>query len=276
MRLCVTVESEQETRLPVNYQHLLTALVYGLLGVSDADYARRMHDDGYGGDGNRHFKLFTFSWLRGRCRVVGETIRYAPGPISWQIASPVAEFVQHLATGLLGEGTVRMGGAQFPLRTVEALPSPPWETLAAAGPVRLTCLSPIVASVPQEDRPAHYLTPADTPAFSETVRRNLLRKHRLLLGTDPADDRFTLTFDPAYLARSGGGTKLITYKDIQIRAAFAPCTVTGSPELLSLGYDAGFGEKNAAGFGMTALTFVPSTRPETRDKAGNSDPRWRP
>ena len=250
MRLSVTIEANREISLPVNYQHLLTAVVYDLLGSADAEYARSLHDDGYGGEGGRRFKLFTFSWLRGRGRVLGSTITYAPGQLTWLLSSPVDEFVQHLATGLLTTGTLKVGSASLPIQAVGTLPSP-----LAAGETRsilnrFTCLSPIVASVPRNEGHARYLKPEDGAEFSEAIRRNLTHKYRLLHGAEPADPCFEMIFDPEYLARSGGGTKLVTYKEIQIRAAFAPFTATGSSELISLGYEAGFGEKNAGGFGM--------------------------
>jgi CRISPR-associated endoribonuclease Cas6 len=65
----------------------------------------------------------------------------------------------------------------------------------------------------------------------------------------PADDRLTLTFNTDYLAKHKG-TKLVTYKEIQIVGAFAPFTLTGTTELVRVGYECGLGEKNAAGFGM--------------------------
>ena len=249
MRLYVTLEVGRETSLPVNYQHLLTAVVYDLLGSADAEYARFLHDSGYGGEGGRRFKLFTFSWLRGRGRVLGPTIVYAQGQLTWFLSSPVDEFVQHLATGLLTAGVLRVGSASLPIQSVGTLPSHP-ETKEDQEPSRFTCLSPLVASVPRHEGHALYLKPSDGPEFSEAIRRNLIQKYRLLHGSDPENTTFEMLFDQAYLARSGGGTKLITYKEIQIRAAFAPFTVTGSPALISLGYEAGFGEKNAGVFGM--------------------------
>ncbi len=246
MRLRLCLDNREGTRLPINYQEWLTASVYSLLAASDTDYARRLHDNGYPSEGGRRFKLFTFAWLRGSRRTVaGDTLRFAPGPLEWQIASPVEDFVRHLATGLLSAGALRVGPALLPITQIETLPAPVFPETTA-----FTCLSPIVAALPLPDGRTRYLRPCDGEAFSEAVRRNLLRKHRLLYGADPADDRFALTFDPAYLARTGGGTKLMTFKEIRIVGAFAPFTVSGSAELLRVGYETGFGEKNAAGFGM--------------------------
>lgn len=249
MRLRIQLGNPHGATLPLNYQHHLTAAIYGLLATSDAEYARFLHGTGYGPEGSsKRFKLFVFSWLRGRHRVEGPALRFAPGPLVWQIASPVPDFLTHCATGLLAEGILSVGSAAFSITEVQALPLPHF-----AGTTHFTCLSPIVAALPLPGGGTRYLTPSDSDAFSEAIRANLLRKRETFYGDLPADDRFQLTFDPAYVERSHGGTKLITYKSVQIRAAFAPFCASGSADLLRVGYECGFGEKNAAGFGMAEM-----------------------
>ena len=251
MRLRVCLDNSMGTRLPINHQEWLTAAVYGLLATSDADYAAFLHDEGYRvDDGPKTFKLFTFSWLRGARRTVdGDWLRFAPGPLEWQVASPVDAFLTHLATGLLAAGQLRVGPATLPILGIDVLPAP----VLTEPTVAFTCLSPLVAALPLPGGRTRYLRPCDGDAFGEAVRRNLLRKHRLLHGAPPANDRLALTFDPAYLARTNGGTKLVTYKDIRIVGAFCPFIATGSTELMETGYQAGFGEKNAGGFGMVEV-----------------------
>ncbi len=247
MRLRVHLDNPHGAVVPINHAQYLTAAVYDLLATSDGDYARFLHDEGYAGDDGRAFKFFTFSALRAARRAAeGDKLRLPPGPLEWLLSSPVEPFLQHVATGLLSVGVLRVASATFPIREVQTLPPP-----ALPETTRFTCLTPIVAALPLPDGGTRYLRPVDGPAFSDAVRANLLRKHRSLHGSPPADDRFALAFDPAYLARDrNGGTKLITYKGIHIVGAFCPFTAAGSPELLRLGYDVGLGEKNSAGFGM--------------------------
>ena len=250
MRLIVRCRLERSTAFPTNHQHQLAALVYRLLGSSDAEYARFLHDEGYAGeqDGSRRFKLFVFSNLRSpRRRLEKETVWLGPGPLAWLVGSPVEAFLKHCATGLLASGALSVAGATVPIESVESAPAPSFGPTA-----RFTCLTPIVASEPQADGPARYLRPADGE-FSEAARRNLIRKHRLVHGRPPEDDRLTLTFDPDHVARhSHGGTKKITYKEIDIIGAFVPFTLEGSPELMRTAWECGLGEKNSMGFGMIA------------------------
>lgn len=253
MRLRINLQLERATAIPINHQHLLTGVVYRFLESADADYARFLHGEGYipeGETGGRRFKLFCFSPLRCRRRDIrGETLWLGPGEAEWLVASPVEKFLREFATGLLNEGALRVGATHLSITGVETLPLPRFEET-----MRFKCLSPIVAAVAEQEgdkRWTRYLRPKD-PAFGERVRQNLLGKHSALHGALPQGDSLTLAFDADYLAEHRG-TKKITFKDIEIVGAFCPFTLSGSLELIELGYNAGIGEKNAGGFGMVEV-----------------------
>src|ERR1051326_7162693 len=116
MRLVVECELQRETAFPVNHQHLLTGLVYGLLACSDGEFARFLHDEGYAADtGPKRFKLFCFSGLRaGRRRVAGQTLWLGPGKAEWLLSSPQERFLTHFATGLLTSGEMQVGAVTLP------------------------------------------------------------------------------------------------------------------------------------------------------------------
>ena len=48
-------------------------------------------------------------------------------------------------------------------------------------------------------------------------------------------------------------SKLIEFKDVRIRGWMAPFTAWGNPELIRLGYEAGFSANNSTGFGMVGI-----------------------
>jgi len=257
MRLRIRFHLNQNAVLPVDHQHELQGVVYNLLRASDPEFARFLHDEGYATseEGSKRFKLFVYSGLRTarhQRRIEGGRLHLSPGSVEWLLASPRTDFLTHSATGLLSAGTqIRVGSADLTITGVEALPVP-----AFAEQTAFTCLSAIVASVPQKDKPALYLRPAENAAeFSENVRANLLRKYRLLHDAEPADDRLVLTFKPEYLAdpKHHNGTKLVTFKQIQIRGAFAPFTLSGSTELMEVAWSCGLGSMNSAGFGMVEV-----------------------
>ena len=61
----------------------------------------------------------------------------------------------------------------------------------------------------------------------------------------------TLRFDENYIKkRQGCVPPLINYKRIKVRGVLYPLHVSGSRELMQIGYECGFGDKNSAGFGM--------------------------
>ncbi|MDQ3813909.1 MAG: CRISPR-associated endoribonuclease Cas6, partial [Armatimonadota bacterium] len=196
----------------------------------------------------RRFKLFVFAQLRAEhSRAQGDRLHLWPGAVEWQIASPVEPFLTNFASGLLAMGTLRIDRVCLPVAGAETLPLPEFTS-----PMRFKCLSPIVVAVHDPNRRTpRYLRP-DAPEFSERVRQNLIAKYRALHGRAPEDDRQTLTFDVDYL-KTHKGTKLMTYKGIQIVGAFCPFTLAGSTELMRVGYECGLGEKNAGGFGMVEV-----------------------
>ena len=255
MRLRIEFDLLRAVPIPINHQHLLTSAVYGFLDGGNGEYARFLHDTGYGEEGRpKRFKLFCFSGLRAqRRRITGETLWLGPGRAEWVVGSAVTPFVQHFAAGLLAKGVLVVGTQGLEVACAQCLPDPDFGSGSAA----FTCLTPIVASLPipaTEGGGTRYLRPLEGEAFSAAVRNNLLAKQCALQGTEPSGDEaaFTLTFDTKYLAnpKHRAGTKLITYKGIQIVGALAPFTVTASQTMLETLWTCGAGEKNAGGFGM--------------------------
>lgn len=249
MRLNLILQPAQlPCTIPFNYAHALTAVIYGFLAQASQDYARFLHDEGYRA-GTKRFKLFTFSQLLIPQRKITPAGLVCLSPqISWQVSSPVSEFVEHLAQGLLRLGRMRLGANEFGIARVEVLPTPRF-----SDEMSLRCLSPIVVATGSERDGkfgARYLR-ADDPQLSQALRENLVKKFRLVHGREPASHQFSLEFDRDYLRRKGEEIyRLVDYKGTQIKAILAPCVVRGSPELIEIGYDAGFGEKNSMGFGM--------------------------
>ena len=257
MRLRIRLHTDRPVRVPFSHQEYLAALVYRTLGASNAEYARFLHDEGYPAapdTTHKRFKLFCFSTLRApryARRVTQGGLVFEPGFIDWYISSPLPDFLNHSATGLLSEGSpLRVGPtATFIIREIAAISCPPFGETQ-----EFTCWTPIVAAVPAPDKrdTPYYLRPdTDAPAFSEAVRKNLLQKYHLVHDAPPTSDALTLSFNAAYLARSPhSGTKKITIHNINMVGAEAPFTLSGSPDLIRLAWETGLGQNNSMGFGM--------------------------
>lgn len=255
MRIRILLECSRMQRVPIDHHDLLRGAIYRWLEISDAEFARQTHDEGYG-DGARKLKLFTYSLLRvprsqRRLEAARDTLAIAPGRIEWWITSPKDDFLRHEIQGLIASRqALYVGDAAFRVVSVEAHPTPTF-----ASPTSFICLTPIVASVPDPEggSTARFLTHEQPLEFSEAVRKNLLRKHALVNGQIPKDDSLSLTFADSYIS-AHRPTKLRKIRGISIRGIEAPFTLTGSPELMQTAWECGLGEKNGCGFGMVEIS----------------------
>jgi len=254
MRLILSLTSQRlPCTIPFAYAHNLAAIIYRFLDHASHDYARFLHDEGYQ-LGAKRFKLFTFSQLLIPKRTLTPRgIICQSHELFWQIASPVTEFVEHLAQGLLQLGQMRLGELELLIARVQVVPRPRF-----SHEMHLRCLSPLVVSAAHERNGkvyARYLR-ADDPRLSEALRQNLLKKFWVVYGRAPHDSELSVEFDKEYLRRKGEEIyRLVDYKGTKIKAIMAPFVVRGSAELIEIGYEAGFGEKNSMGFGMVEVVY---------------------
>lgn len=257
MRVELTLSQvEPETSIPINYNYYLTSLIYNILSRSSKDYSEFLHDKGYRYTNLKRFKLFTYSQLRfPDMNLRGNEIVSKSDEIHFFIASPVDEFVEHLANGLLQKGEIKIAGSRFRAKTVEMLELPEF---GGKEKVDFICLSPIVSSTMKEkdgDVKTYYYR-HDDPELVENIKANLEKKYELVYGHCPKNDqeKFDLRFDQDYVERKNGKiSKLVSFKGTKIKGIFAPFELTAPPELLEIGYEAGFGGKGSMGFGMVEV-----------------------
>ena len=250
MRIKITCDIGEGIRLPINYNYFLTGVIYQFLKESDPEYAHFLHQDGYELE-NRRFKLFTFSQLMAKRREVRSEQIHFRSPLTWYVSSSQEPFLQNFAASLMGTGILQIEGHKLRVQDVEVLCQPRF------GPqMTFRCLSPITMSTRRERADklvTHYCLP-DDPQFSELVRQNLIRKYEAVYRQPPAEKSFAMTFDQGYIdKRKGRVTRLVNFKGTKIRSILSPFHVIGSPELIHIGYECGFGDKNSMGFGMVEV-----------------------
>ncbi|MDI6828923.1 MAG: CRISPR-associated endoribonuclease Cas6 [Armatimonadota bacterium] len=253
MRIRVVFSQQDTVAVPIAQNYFLASAIYDVLNAKP-DYAQFLHDCGYMHQpSGRSFKLFVFSPLMcAQRQIEDQHILLGPGTIQWLISSPMIDFVMALSEGLLFKKRISIGKAFLPIDHVEVLPDPEFTC-----EMSFTCLSPIVATRSEGlGEHAHFCTHEDAD-FSERIRSNLVRKYELVHGSAPIDTSFEMSFDPDYIARRGGRvTKLIDIRGTQIRGVFAPFRACGSPELIKIGYQCGFGERGSMGFGCVEAQKV--------------------
>lgn len=261
--------------LPVNNSYLLSSLIYNIVDRSSSEYAERLHAEGYRLQ-NRAFKLFTFSPLYTANRRKWEmhddgTMSTMERLLHFTISSPKSEFIEHLVVGLLHEPFVSVGKERFRVETVRRLDAP-----EISDDMRFVALSPIVCATKRPGgQYAQYLFPGDDD-FERVLQENLCRKYEALHGRPYAADNstFRFTLDHDYADRKNGKIqKLITIKEgwpdeTRVKGLLAPFRLEAPLELMEVGYECGFGERNSQGFGMVKVEDCRRWAVGSRQKSG--------
>ncbi len=261
MRITLELSHRKRTvTLPINNSHLISSLIYNIVDKSSSDYAERLHEQGYRLQ-NRAFKLFTFSPLypgNHHKWVMHEngTMSSAESLLHVTVSSPKNEFIEHLVIGLLQEPLVWIGNERFRVETVRKLDSPDFTDT-----MQFIMLSPLVCTTKRElEQYPQYLFPGDTE-FERVLLENLCRKYQVLHGREFScnSEQFSFAIDHAYVERMNGKIqKLITLKEgksdeTKIKGTLSPFRLKAPLELIEIGYECGFGEKNSQGFGMVKV-----------------------
>ena len=180
----------------------------------------------------------------------------AEGLLHVTVSSPKNEFIEHLVIGLLQEPLVWIGNQRFRVETVRKLDLPD-----LSDDMPFIMLSPLVCTTKREpEQYPQFLFPGD-PEFERVVFENLLRKYQVLYGREFTcnSEQFSFAIDHAYVERMNGKIKkLITLKEgksdeTKIKGTLAPFRLKAPRELIEVGYECGFGEKNSQGFGMVKV-----------------------
>jgi CRISPR-associated endoribonuclease Cas6 len=248
MRIKVTLHAlHSAAELPLNYQHAVASLIYARLSFGSLSFAAQLHDVGFRTD-NRTFKLFTFSRLHTEAaHLRGNRLVLDRPRVSFQISSPVPEFIEHLKIGLSSSRELNLEQAVLRLVNIEDIPAP-----LIQKQMRFHALSPITETTNGSREHPTFLSLMDD--WSEVIQRNLSRKYEVLHGRPPTDGQLKWRWDENYIRKKEtAGWRLSVLADIhgiKVRGWLVPFMIEGSKELIEVGYEAGFGARNSMGFGM--------------------------
>lgn len=251
MRIRVVLVAPRAVTLPWNYQHYLMGMLYKRLISAGPELERHFHEEGVS-LGPKRYRFFTFSRLFPRTAQATKTGLMMEPPIELYVSSPLPHLMDAFVRTVLPDPVVRIGPATLELAHAYVVPEPPLKNECL-----LETLSPLVASegVKQDDGRLwkRFLSP-DEPKFWTNIATNIRNKARAL-GLSVEDE--PIEFEPQGPWRS----RLVEIQGSKVRAFDGRFVVRGSEQLLRLGYQAGFGERNSQGFGMVQ---VPGARPSKR------------
>jgi len=240
MRLKVTFTlTNPNSSLPLNYSYYLASLIYRAMERADSKLSLEMHKPNVP-------KLFTFSRLfvpGKKFRIEGERMVLDASEVYFYFSSPRNELVEKFVAGLLVKPEIRMAGCDFTVSEVKVE-----KERKIGSKEKFITMSPIHVSTAEENggkRRKIDLYP-DNPRFYEILRKNLVKKYMMLHRTPPESEE--LEVKPLNVK-----AKKVRIKDTDNRCVEMVFVAKGNPELLDIGYKAGFGSKNSMGFGMVKV-----------------------
>ena len=236
-RIKLELLPKDEARLTIHYKHHVQSMLYSNISEELSTF---LHDYGFQ-VGKRRFKLFTFSDLMGRFKMLrnSKEIKFL-GPVYLYVSSPIQRFVNELGTTILRKGYVYIDKTPFIVRKMEVLRQP-----EIGNEHKIKTLSPITIYstlyTPEGGRKTYYYSPYERE-FSTLATKNAVKKF-FALHRKKIDGYIELK--PVRVEE-----KILKYKGTIIKGWKGIFIIRGSPKLIETVYQAGVGSKNSQGFGM--------------------------
>lgn len=203
--------------VPFNYQQQLVGAFHRWLGNND------WHDE---------LSLYSLSWLSHGTRR-GNCLDFPTGS-TFFVSAPNPELLSDLVQGVFA-GQQICWGMEVQEVSIQRTP-----TFGAA--FRFRVESPVLIKRKIEDKKQQeYYFPGDPESnalLTETFRHKLTRA-----GLPPMAE---VRFDPDY---QNPKVKMITYRNLDIKAAYCPVIVEGSPRAVQFAWEVGIGNSTGIGFG---------------------------
>lgn len=280
MQFKLTFSAERAQKIPLNYQYPLSAWIYKTFTKANPQFANWLHQHGYAFNGNRRFKLFTYSWLQTQGAKMlrqKQSLRLPPGPHHFYISFHIEEAAAHFISGLFQNQELVIAGPQsvgrFAITNAERLPQPNF----TSGPTVFHCLSPVVVSrsrgKAEKGLPAEYLSP-NQAEYSKLLHANVLKRyaaaHQSLLGMVSNGHTFEaladFPFDSGHwqfhllgqARKRGQKMKEGTPQQTQVIGYTYRFRLDAPQELQEFIWNAGLGEKGSTGWGC--VEPIPQTK----------------
>lgn len=226
-------------KLPMAYQTIVQGFVYHLLSTVP-EYSAFLHDNGYTGSRQKHFKMFCFSRLQGKNRKYNKQIEF-PYAVSLclRTADPIcSEILQH---ALVLHNEYQLCGQPIILKRIE---QSELEIEEDCHQLKIQMISPMTVYTSTSDGKTHPYNPLDDK-FPVLINENFQHKWESAVGS-PAPGNIEI-----YALSVASRDKLVTkIKNIYVTAWGGTYLLKGSPDALKFLYHTGLGSKNSMGFGM--------------------------
>ena len=236
MQLHIYHEINDTLVLPLNYQHMLQAIIYRNL-KSSYGYSDYIHNNGFMQNG-RKFKLFTFSLLGGNYTINNKKMIFTKW-LEFEVRSPEIFMLKMLAEN------IQQNGICYGNQLFQNVQTKLMDTTIENEELHIRMKSPCtVYSTDPDTKKTYYFTPADEE-FPYMINENFLRKYTACFSIEPSSN---IWIEPIYVTAKD---KFVTkYKDFYICGFMGEYYLTGERKYLDFLYQTGLGSKNSQGFGM--------------------------
>lgn len=240
MRLEIILKGKNNFKVPFNYNHILSAIIYNK--IADLNFANELHS-------SKSFKFFTFSQIYiPKRRIVKDGIIAKDGVISFYISSPNDFLIKSLVDGFLEDLEISFQNQKLTIQKIEALKTPEFSSKS-----EFKTLAPIIVRTKKEingELKIWDLAPSDK--FFKSLENNLIKKYIKFNNLTKTDKKINIYSDMNFVKRKrisinkGNATT-------HHRAYMMDLILEGDRDLIEFAYDVGIGEKNSMGFGMIKL-----------------------
>lgn len=265
MKIKLSFSVNQYSQLNLNYNYNLSAAIYNLLRFGSPEFSSFLHDIGFTTE-RKKYKLFCFALDIPYYKRIGDTLSIQSPEAFLYITSPLIDtFISNLINGSFIDNKLILRSnnivTEFLVNGIEVLPEPEFKTKT-----KFYLKSPIVLStgevINSEMKQYYFRYNDDIAEINRVFNQNLANKYKLIHKKEYSGEGVTLEWDKDYIEKRLQQNKRITKKisvtksgtvPVNIIGNQLPFALTGDKELMKVGYEAGFGEKNSIGFGLAEI-----------------------
>lgn len=234
MRIKIELKRLSRCSIDFSYSYYIASLIYRCIQRANPSLSLELHKPG--------IKLWTFSKLiipNRNFKIFNDKIVIESDELYFYFSTPRTDIASAFIEGLIKKPEIRIGNADFLVSNIEVV-----KERKIGNKAKFVTLSPISVTTVRDGK-TYDLYPNE-PKFYENLRKNLIKKYIILYRKYPSDDQ--LKIKPLK----------VKPKRIRIKNTFHRCVemvfkAEGSKDLLKIGYQAGFGERNSMGFGMVKV-----------------------
>ena len=237
MRLTLEFGSNEQIVLPLHYNYYIQSFLYRHISP---ELGKFLHDHGFTLE-KRRFKMFTFSRLQGKYKIMKDKIKFFP-PIYLTISSPLDRFISELGNTLLKTDNLELVKNKVHVESIKVHPEP-----EIKDEIKIKMLSPVVvySTLITKDgkKKTYYYSPYEDE-FTELIDKNLRKKYEALYKKKPRARKLKIKIV------SKPKEKILLYRGTVIKGWLGTFILNGNRKLLKFAYYSGLGSKNSQGFGM--------------------------